>query len=45
MNFTDQNGPKGVEHVKINFDHFQIQEIMLQKVRTEKVDEKMRLFL
>ena len=44
MNFTDQNGPKGVEHVKINFDHFQIQE-MLQKVRAEKVDEKMRLFL
>ena len=36
MYFTDQNEPKRVEHMKINFDYFQIQKIVLQTVRAEK---------
>ena len=36
--FRDQNGPK--DHMKMNFDYFQIQKWMLQTVRAEKVDEK-----
>ena len=32
-------GKRG-NHVKMNFDYFQIQKRMLQKVRAEKVDEK-----
>ena len=32
----DQRG----DHIKINFDYFQIQKWMLQTVRAEKVDEK-----
>ena len=27
-------------HMKMNFDQFQIQKLMLQTVRAEKVDEK-----
>ena len=37
--FTDQHGPKG-DHMKMNFEYFQIQKLMLQTVRAEKVDEK-----
>ena len=32
----DQRG----DHMKINFEYFQIQKLMLQAVRTEKVNEK-----
>ena len=31
---------KGGDHMKMNFEHFQIQKWMLQTVRVEKVDEK-----
>ena len=31
--FTDQNGPEG-DHMKMNSEYFQIQEEMLQTVRT-----------
>ena len=37
--FTYQNGPKG-DHIKINFDYFQMKKWMLQTVRAKKVDEK-----
>ena len=37
QHFTDQNASKG-DHMKMNFDYFQIQKWMLQTV--EKVDEK-----
>ena len=33
----DQRG----NHMKMNFDYFQIQKWMLQTARTEKVDDKM----
>ena len=33
----DQTG----DHMKMNFEYFQIQKWMLQTVRAEKVDEKM----
>ena len=36
----DQRG----DHMKMNFDYFQIQKWMLQTVRAEKVDEKMGSF-
>ena len=42
--FTDQNGTKG-DHMKMNFEYFQIQKLILQTVRLEKVDEKMGLFV
>ena len=31
--------------MKMNFDYFQIQKWMLQTVRAEKVDEKMKSFV
>ena len=37
--FADQNGPKG-DHMKMNFDYFQIQKWILRIARVEKVDEK-----
>ena len=39
--FTDQNGPKELgDHMKTNFDIFQIQKRISQTVRSQKVDEK-----
>ena len=33
------------DHMKMNFEYFQIQKWTLQTVRTEKADEKMGLFV
>ena len=33
------------DHIKMNFDYFQIKKWMLQTVRAEKVDEKMESFV
>ena len=37
--FTDQNGSMG-DHMKMNFEYFQIQKLMLQMVGAEKVEKK-----
>ena len=37
----DQTG----DHMKMNFEYFEIQKWMLQTVKAEKVDEKMWLFV
>ena len=36
---------RGDDHMKMNFDFFQISEWMLETVRVEKADEKMGSFV
>ena len=41
----DQREIMTMDHMKVNFENFQIQKWILQKVRSEKVDEKIGSFV